>query len=124
MTDNMAKRNHPLQFGEKVYDLDHQLIYHITGINNDGSVDLSMTDADIRENYIMFDCEISTDEFEVTAFNPDRLYQFVPGLVARDGNDICYEHQETEDNYPYFSPYLYENLFSFETFTPEEYNAR
>ena len=119
----MAQRNHPLTVGEKVYELDTAYIYHITGINEDGTVELSMTDVDIRENLLMFDCELTEDEYECVA-EPDNVYQFVPGLVGRDGNDICYEHNELEDGYPYFSPYLYENLFTFETFTPEEWEAR
>lgn len=116
----MAKRNHPLQIGEKVYDLNTQYIYHIVGFNENGTVQLGMSDWDITENLKMFDCELTEEEYEAVAF-PDDLYQFVPGLVARDGNEICYEHQDTEDEYPYFSPYLYENLFTFETFTPDEW---
>lgn len=116
----MAKRNHPLQIGEKVYDAATEYIYHIVGFNENGTVQLGMSDWDINENLKMFDCELTEEEYETVAF-PDDLYQFVPGLVARDGNDICYEHQKTEDEYPYFSPYLYENLFTFETFTPEEW---
>ena len=34
----MAHRNHPLQFGEKVYDYNTQYIYHIGGINPDGTI--------------------------------------------------------------------------------------
>lgn len=120
----MAQRNHPLQFGEKVYDYNTYYIYHIAGINPDGTIHLVMTDADIRENKLMFDCELTPDDYEYTTDDANALYQFVPGLVARDGNDICYEHTQTTDDYPYFSPYLNENLFTIETFTPEEWASR
>lgn len=116
----MAKRNHPLQIGEKVYDLNTQYIYHIIGINGDVIL-LTMTQSDIEENLKMFDCEITEEEYDYIADNPADIYQFVPNLVARDGNDICYEHNYTEDDYPYYSPYLNENLFTFETFSPEEW---
>lgn len=131
----MIKRDHELQFGELVYDCDTQYLYHITGFNPDGTINLAMTDGDIRENLLMFDCEITPDEYEYITGNPDALYQFVPELVGRDGNRICYEHdtevgwdgekhEKGESYYPYYSPYLNENLFTFETFTPEEWEAR
>ena len=131
----MIKRDHPLQLGEKVYDLNTEYIYHITAINPDGTVGLAMTDADIRENLLMFDCEIIEDEYDYTTDEPDALYQFVPGLVARDGNDICYEHDtetgwddekhdKDEPYYPYYSPYLNEYLLGYEVFTPEEWESR
>ena len=111
----MAKRHHELFFGERVYDANTMLVYHIVGFDENGLVQLGMSDGDIKENKLMFDCELAEEEYERTAFPAD-LYQFVPGLVARDGHPVCYEHQETEDNYPYYSPYLMENLFAFETF--------
>lgn len=132
----MIKRHHELQVGEQVYDLNSNLIYHITVINEDGTIGLAMTDEDIQENKLMFDCEIVEEEYEYTTNAPNMLYQFVPGLVGRDGSPICYEHcteigwaaedegHEEELFYPYFSPYLEENLFTFETFTQEEYEAR
>lgn len=116
----MAQRHHPLQIGEKVYDLATEYIYHIAGFNENGMVRISMSDWDIEENLRMFDCEITEAEYDNLAF-PDDLYQFAPDLVARDGNPVCYEHQETEDDYPYFSPYLYENLFGIEVGKPEEW---
>ena len=125
----MIKRNHPLTFAEKVYDSNTGYIYHITAIYPNGTIGLGMTDADIRENLLMFDCEITEDEYEYTTDAPDMLYQFVPNLVGRDGNNICYEHntlglyEEEGGDYPYYSPYLDENLFSHETFTREEYGA-
>ena len=123
----MIKRNHPLTIGEQVYDCDTQYIYHITAFNPDGTIELAMWDWDLRENLIMFDCEITEDEYERTSDNPDALYQFVPGLVDRSDNPICYEHDtevgwcgeehnEGEAYYPYFAPYLQENLFEFETY--------
>ena len=38
------------------------------------------------------------------------------GLVdSRNENPICYEHNKTRDNYPYYNPFLDENLFGIET---------
>ena len=127
----MIKRNHPLTIGEKVFDVNMMYIYHITAIDTDRNiVYLSMTDDDIAENLKMFDCEL--EESDYTTDSPEiDVYQFAKGIVdRRSGNPVCYEHDTTigvgsedyvegELYYPYFSPYLDENLFTFETM-PEE----
>ena len=96
---------------------------YIREIREDGTILLEMDGWALEENKKMFDSEIAEDECEWVTNHPDMLYQIAKGLVGRDGNIICYEHGETEDNYPYFSPYLDENLFSFEVFTEDEYNG-
>ena len=123
----MIKRHHPLTVGEKVFDIDTWLIYHITAINEDGTISLSMTDYDIAENLKMFDCEITEKDYEYVENNFCGIYQFAKGIVdGREGNPVCYEHDtemgkdsdgyvEGELYYPYYSPYLDENLFAFET---------
>ncbi len=129
----MIKRNHPLTIGEKVYDANTMYIFHITAINEDGTIALSMTDYDIAENLKMFDCELTKEDYEFVEDDPCAVYQFAKGIVdRRSGNPVCYEHDTTigkgsedyvegELYYPYFSPYLEENLFTFETM-PEEQN--
>lgn len=116
-------RNHPLKIGETVYDYNVNYWGVITSLK-DGKATLAMNGDTYQENIRMFDCEIPEEETEWETNDLDALYQIAPGLVARDGNIICYEHYYTRDNYPYFSPYLDENLFSFETFTREEYENR
>ena len=130
----MIKRNHPLTIGEKVYDLNTMYIYHITAIDTDRDiVRLSMTDYDIAENLKMFDCELTEEDYEFVEDDPCAVYQFAKGIVdRRSGNPVCFEHDteigrgnedyvEGELYYPYYSPYLEENLFTFETM-PEEQN--
>lgn len=129
----MVKRNHPLQIGEKVFDSDTMWVFHIHSIATDGTVTIKMTPEDIQENTDIFndgEFEITPEETERTVTRPNDLYQFAPNLVARDGNPICYEHnkfgeyEEEGGDYPYYSPYLDENLYTIEVFTPEEYDAR
>lgn len=129
----MIKRNHPLFVGEKVFDVNTMYIYHITAINEDGTISLSMTDYDIAENLKMFDCELEESDYE-TDSDELAVYQFVKGIVdRRSGNPVCYEHDteigkgsedyvEGELYYPYYSPYLEENLFTFETMPEEQDN--
>lgn len=129
----MIKRNHPLTVGEKVFDVNTMYIYHITAINEDGTISLSMTDNDIAENLKMFDCELEESDYE-TDSDELAVYQFAKGIVdRRGGNPVCYEHDteigwgsdgyvEGELYYPYFSPYLDENLFTFETMPEEQGN--
>lgn len=127
----MSKRHHNLFVGEKVFDLSKGYIGTIKSINdNEGGgkrdmlvVELEMDGWDEQENLKMFDCEIDENDLKWVSYS-FYLYQFADGLVARDGNSVCYEHHKTRDNYPYYSPYLDENLFTFETFTKEEYENR
>lgn len=109
------KRNHELYVGERVYDANKQYVGHIKELKAEKAI-IEMIGDDENENRLMFDCEIEENEL-VWETETEALYQFVPDLYDREGNPICYEHMETEDEYPYFSPYLFENLFSFETFT-------
>lgn len=120
-------RIHDLQIGERVFDYGVQTWGHIVGIRKEGEFtvyDLEMDEWEERENLTMFDCEIPEDELKWDTACPTDLYQIAPGLVARDGNPVCYEHQETRDEYPYFSPYLDENLFGIEVGKPEEWASR
>ena len=127
----MIKRNHPLTIGEKVFEVNTMYIYHITAINEDGTISLSMTDDDIAENLKMFDCELKEEDYEFVA-DDLAVYQFAKGIVdRRSGNPVCFEHDteigrgsedyvEGELYYPYYSPYLEENLFTFETMPTEQ----
>ena len=56
------------------------------------------------------DCEDDAMEWET---DDDAIYQFADGVTdAREGNPVCYEH--TSSDYPFYSPYLYDNLYAFE----------
>lgn len=123
----MIKRHHPLTVGEKVFDVNMMYVYHITAIDNElGIVYLSMTDEDIAENLKMFDCESQESDYETDSPEQD-VYQFAEGIVdRRTEQPVCYEHnteigwgaedehEEDELFYPYYSPYLDENLFNLE----------
>ena len=62
----------------------------------------------------MFDEEITDEELIWETEELDELYQIAWGVYGRDDNLVCYEHIEFEDKYPYYSPYLDENLFEIE----------
>lgn len=52
-----------------------------------------------------------------------RVYQIAEGLRAvNSGYRVCYEHNDTEDGYPYYCPVTGENLFTFEV-EKEPYDA-
>lgn len=54
---------------------------------------------------------------DIITCNNQEIYQIVPNKVdCRCNAEICYEchRDEMEDDYPYFSPYLNENLFEIE----------
>ena len=87
-----VNRHHPLYVGEKVFDNNEQLICEIVEINGK-KVKVSQ-EKYIEENKKMF----NLDREDVTD--------------AREGNPVCYEH--TSSDYPFYSPYLYENLYAFE----------
>lgn len=108
-----VNRHHPLYVGEKVYDDNEGLICEVVEIKGK-KVKVS------QEKYIEENKKMSHIEREYEEDFPmewesddDAIYQFVDGVTdAREGNPVCYEH--TSIGYPFYSPYLYENLYAFE----------
>ncbi len=52
---------------------------------------------------------------EIISVKNSEIYQIVPNLVDRKNNPVCYECHADEIDYPYYSPCLGENLYTFET---------
>lgn len=105
-----VNRHHPLYVGEKVYDNNKGLICEVVEINGK-KVKVSRENF-VEENKKMFgpDCEEDAMEWET---EDDAVYQFVNGVTdAREGKPVCYEH--TSIDYPFYSPFLCENLYAFE----------
>lgn len=106
-------RNHELFIGEVVFDYDMYLIGEITKIEN-GKVWINQgkfTDF----NKHCFDNDAETDA-DVWIAKEESVYQIVKDRVdSREWGFICYEHNKTQDDYPYYSPILDENLFEIET---------
>ena len=108
------KRNHPLFIGEVVFDLNKNYFGVITELTDNKAV-LDMNGWCEEENRKMFDCEITEDDIVWETDDLDALYQVAWGIKDnRLGEMVCYEHNNTSGNYPYYSPYLEENLYSFE----------
>ena len=108
-----------VKIGDKVFDSSRGYWGHVEDIDG-GDFVIRMKSEDIRDNMVllnMTDCDIPSEDTVWETCDEDDLYLIAPGLYGRDGNPVCYEHIGTEDDYPYFSPYLDENLFEFETFT-------
>ena len=114
----MTKRHHELFVGERVYDTSTECIGTIVSIDGE-EIELEMSAEDEAENLKMFNFVATEDEHKWKS-KSENIYQFADGLLGRDGKPVCYEHTYTEDNYPYFSPYLYENLYSNEVHKKEE----
>lgn len=115
-------RNHPLTVGEVVFDLNQNYFGVIVELS-DGHAKLNMNgespDARIGwceyENRAMMDQEIREEDLAWETDDLDALYQVAWGVKdTRTENIVCYEHQEFDDEYPYYSPYLEENLYNFE----------
>lgn len=122
-------RNHPLTLGEIVFDCDANLFGVITKLNKSKATlsmcasasDSKYTPSNLPigwceyENKKMFDSEIKEDELTWQTNDLDMLYQIAWGIKdKRTENLVCYEHIMMDDEYPYYSPYLEENLFNFE----------
>lgn len=121
-------RNHLLKVGEVVFDINQNCFGVITELTNGvkgEKAKISMVQQSTFPNQnlpiawckyqtkLLMDCEITETEWETTDL--DALYQIAWGVRdIRTNNIVCYEHQDFEDDYPYYSPYLEENLFSFE----------
>lgn len=119
-------RNHPLTVGEVVFDLNQNyfgVIVELTGdharIDTNGPATYPKPIRDgwcEDENRLMMDMDIQKEDLAWETDDLDALYQVAWDVQdSRTGNVVCYEHQEFDDEYPYYSPYLEENLFQFET---------
>lgn len=117
-------RNHPLFVGEVVFDLNENY-YGVIVELSDGHAKLDMngqaTEPSVRpgwceyENRLMMDMDVREENLVWETDDLDALYQVAWGVKdKRTENIVCYEHQEFEDDYPYYSPYLEENLYNFE----------
>lgn len=108
----------PLAVGDKVFDRSKHLVAVITQILPNGVVVLSQKDT-LKYNRLFFDPIPETNGYAWKVLFPTDIYQFVPDRVdSREKMPVCYEHINTQDNYPYYSPYLNENLFLCETERP------
>jgi hypothetical protein len=122
------KRNHPLTIGEIVFDVRTQFFGVIVELTEEkavldmngkynpkyvpNTIPMGWCEAEIIK---MFDEEITEGELMWETEELNELYQIAWGVYdCREGNLVCYEHLEFEDKYPYYSPYLDENLFEFE----------
>lgn len=103
-----------LHIGDIVFDVEQNYWGQIVELTNN-KAKLVMEDWCEQENRKMFDMDITEDELEWETNNLDSLYKIAKNIIdVREGNIVCVEHNKTRDDYPYFSPYLYENLFNFE----------
>lgn len=108
----------PLAVGDTVFYSEKHLVAVITEIRPNGVVILNQKDT-LAHNRHHFDPEPETEGYTWAVLDPTEIYQFVPDrLDSRMKMPVCYEHNNTQDNYPYYSPYLDENLFLFETERP------
>ncbi len=115
-SSHKAIRHHPLTIGERVFDVEEMRAGFITEIEPGGDKydqDLIHLRADdeFNKRYMDQDTEMDSETWQTKESN---VYQFVPGKVDRAGYPVCFEHNKTRDNYPYYSPVLDENQFSFE----------
>lgn len=114
-------RNHKLKVGEVVFDNNvgfYGVIVELT--ENSAVLDMNGKIKGINlpngwcetENKMMFDEEIEEKDLRWECDDLNSLYQIAWGIKdSRTENIVCYEHIA---DYPYYSPYLDENLFNFE----------
>ena len=99
----MKKHNHPFVVGERVWDdseMRWAVIAQIAPSPDEGS------------NFLVLKDETTGRLWEALYEN---VYQIAPGLrTACSGDIVCYEHNETQDDYPYYCPARQENFFSVE----------
>ena len=96
------KHNHPFAIGERVWD-DNRHEWAIVFMFGVGEEEGS--------NFLV----LKNDRGELWEALYEDVYQIAPGLrTACSGDIVCYEHNDTEDGYPYYCPALEENFFSIE----------
>lgn len=112
--DDMAMPEHRVKIGEKVFDYCKEYVCEVVKFLDNGMV-LVNKGKFSEHNRNQFDLDEAKDEDEWEV-EEGYLYQFADGMIdVREGMPVCIEHMpDTKNNYPYYSPYLQENLFSFE----------
>ena len=103
--------------GELVYDADKDCFGVVQHESDSDKLSLSSIDnmASICNISLLAGTETSIDEVTgVWDADKDDLYKIAEGLKGRDGNIVCYEHLPELTEYPYYSPFLDENLYGFE----------
>lgn len=96
----MRKHNHPFTISERVWD-DNRCEW----------ATVSMLGGDEDNNFLV----LANDKGELWEASYEDVYQIAEGIrTANTGDIVCYEHNETEDKYPYYCPALQENFFSVE----------
>ena len=101
----MKQHNHPFVVGEKVWDDNNSewaKVVRVGGeLPEEGGGQILLESIEEKGKRWLADA--------------DDVYQIAPGLrTACSGDIVCYEHNETEDEYPYYCPALQENFFSIE----------
>ena len=96
------KHNHPFFIGERVWDDNRHewaTVSMFGGSKDEGS------------NFLV----LKNGNGELWEALYDDVYQIAEGLrTVNTGDIVCYEHNDTEDGYPYYCPALEENFFSIE----------
>ena len=99
------KHNHPFAIGECVWDDENKEWARVVNVSNEFPYRLS--------DQILLEAPDGDGMTWLT--NVMSVYQIAEGLrTGNTGDIVCYEHNETEDGYPYYCPALEENLFSIE----------
>lgn len=106
-----SKRNRYFRIGERVYNCDYietKYMGFATIVDIDG----------VAENGYIMEENIPTIRMEetgevITGIGCN-IYKIAPRISKKCGETVCYEHNETQDNYPYFIPANDENYFKFE----------
>lgn len=96
--------------GERIYNCDYQnttlmgfgTITNINGKEKDGFI--------MGGDFAV----IKLENGETITANGENIYKIAPRVSKRCGEIVCYEHNETEYNYPYYMPSNDENYFAFE----------
>jgi hypothetical protein len=98
------KHNHPFFIGERVWDDNRHEWAYVSWAGDNCLV-------------------LKGDDGELWKAEYEDVYQIAEGFrTANTGDLVCYEHNDTEDGYPYYCPALEENFFSFEV-EKEPYDA-
>ena len=102
---------------KRVFKIGERVWWEDDYMNGWGTLVLVNRDASYPE-YICSDyagdiLTIAKDEGGEIETSPSCVYQIAPGRFFW-GEVVCWEHNETDESYPFFCPERYENCFHFE----------
>ena len=108
----MKMKHRYFRIGERVFNCDYN-DSDLMGFGRIVLINGKAEDGVINEDTIVT-LDMSENGNGETEEEGSNIYKIAPRISKKVRETVCYEHNETEDNYPFYIPANDENYFRFE----------